>query len=165
MNTALSEALKEAYVVAPAAVSYINTIQISHSRMSKPLYLVQGFFHRVMTLETEEEVTFNACAFDFKLPATDEGGLQEMEITIDNINNLVSDFCEQALSFPTPVEILYRPYLSTDLTTPQMDPPLRLFLLDVQINESQVSGRAAPVDFLNLKFPVEHYDAGRFPAL
>lgn len=165
MNEALTEALKEAYAVAPANVSHINTIEVRHARMSEPLYLVQGYFHREMTLETGQTVIFTACAFDFRLPATDESGLQEMEITIDNIDNRVSDFCEQAMEFPTPVEIFYRPYLSTDLSTPQMDPPLRLFLLDVKVSEAQVSGRCAPVDFLNLKFPTEHYDAGRFPAL
>ena len=165
MNATLAEALREAYAIAPASTSIIHTLELRHSSMSEPLYLVQGFFHKELTLETSQQVVFTACAFDFRLPATDEGGLQELEITMDNVNNRVSDFCEQAMVFPSPVEILYRPYLSTDLTAPQMDPPLRLFLLDVRVSESQVSGRAAPVDFLNLKFPTEHYDAGRFPRL
>lgn len=165
MNQALTAAIQEAYAIAPASVSVLQTLEIRHASMSEPLYFVQGFLNREMTLETGQTVVFNACAFDFKLPPTDESGLQEMEITFDNTDNRVSDFCEQAMVFPTPAEIYYRPYLSNDLTEPQMDPPLRLFLLDVKVSESQLSGRCAPADFLNMKFPREHYDAGRFPRL
>lgn len=165
MNETLSEAIKEAYAIAPASVCVEHTIEIRHASMSEPLYLIQGYFHKQLKLETGETKTFTACAFDFRLPATDEGGLQEMEIVIDNVDNRVGDFCEQTMAFPEPVEILYRPYLSTDPDTPQMDPPLRLFLLNAKVGETQVSGRAAPVDFLNLKFPTEYYDAGRFPRL
>lgn len=165
MNPTLEDALIEAYATAPAGVAHVATIELRSSRMSDSLYLVQGFFHREMRLETGTLKTFRACAFDFKLPATDEGGLQEMTITMDNAGNRVSDFCKAAALSPTPVEIWFRPYLSTDLETPLMDPPLRLFLKDITISEAQVSGRADPVDFLNLKFPTQLYTSDRFPDL
>lgn len=165
MNTALEEAIKEAYALAPASVSFVHTLELRHDRMSEPLYLVQGFRNREITLEDASTHVFRATAFDFTLPATNEGGLQELNITIDNIENRVSDFCKDALAFPTPVTIIYRPYLSTDLSTPQMSPPLRLFLLNVKISDGTVSGRAVPVDFLNLKFPTVLYTSPQFPAL
>lgn len=165
MNIALSEALKEAYALAPSNVQHVHSLEITHESMSESLYLVQGYFHKSLTLEDSSVRKFRATAFDFTLPATDVGGLQELNITIENANNQVSDFCEQAMTFPAPVEILYRPYLSTDLTTPLMNPPLRLFLLNVTVAEAQVSGRAVPVDFLNLKFPTELYNSARFPPL
>lgn len=165
MNDTLAEALKEAYALAPASVHHVHSLEVYHPSMSEPLYLVQGFFHRLLKLETGSTKKFRACAFDFTLPATDDGGLQELNLVIDNANNRVSDFCEQAMNFPAPVEILYRPYLSTDLETPLMTPPLRLFLLNVTVGEAQVSGRAVPVDFLNLKFPTELYNGSRFPQL
>lgn len=165
MNPALHPALVEAYALAPAAVSHVHTLELRHESLSAPLYLVQGFFHKDMRLETGDLVTFRACAFNFTLPGTDDGGLQELTLTLDNTNNRVSDFCEAAMLFPAPVEIYYRPYLSTDLETPLMDPPLRLFLQNVTVSEAQVSGRAVPCDFLNLKFPTEIYDSVRFPPL
>lgn len=165
MNETLSAALKEAYALAPASVSYIHTLELRHISMSEPLFLVQGFLHQRLKLETGAWKTFRACAFDFKLPAVEDSGLQELSITIDNTNNRVSDFCEQAMLFPAPIELYYRPYLSTDLETPQMDPALRLYLLNVKVSESQVSGRAAQVDFVNLKFPTEKYNSTRFPVL
>lgn len=165
MNPNLHPALVEAYAIAPAAVAHIHTLELRHESMSEPLFLVQGFFHKEMRLETGALKKFRACAFNFTLPATDDGGLQELSLTMDNANNRVSDFCESAMQFPAPVEIYYRPYLSTDLETPLMDPPLRLFLQNVTVSEAQVSGRAVPVDFLNLKFPTELYDSERFPPL
>ena len=166
MNDTLHPALVEAYAIAPANVVHIHTLELRHESMSEPLYLVQGYFHKqIKTTVGGSYVTFRACAFNFTLPSTDDGGLQELSITIDNTENRVSDFCESAMAFPSPVEIYYRPYLSTDLETPLMDPPLRLFLKDVTVSESQVSGRAVPMDFLNLKFLTELYDTSRFPSL
>jgi len=166
MNPNLHPALVEAYAIAPASVSHVHTLELRHANMSEPLYLVQGYFHKqIKPVAGGAWQEFRACAFNFTLPATDEGGLQELTLTMDNANNRVSDFCESAMQFPAPVEIYYRPYLSTDLATPLMDPPLRLFLKDVVVSESQVSGRAVPVDFLNLKFPTELYTNPRFPAL
>jgi hypothetical protein len=166
MNPNLHPALVEAYALAPAQVSHVHTLELRHESMSEPLYLVQGYFHKMIKTDPEGEfIEFRACAFSFNLPATDDGGLQELTLTMDNANNRVSDFCEAAMQFPAPVEIYYRPYLSTDLETPLMDPPLRLFLKDVSVSEAQVSGRAAPVDFLNLKFPTELYSSPRFPPL
>jgi hypothetical protein len=166
MNPNLHPALVEAYAIAPAGVAHVHTLELRHESMSEPLYLVQGFFHRQIKTEVGGAfINFRACAFTFTLPATDDGGLQELTLTMDNANNRVSDFCESAMNFPAPVEIYYRPYLSTDLETPLMDPPLRLFLQSVTVSEAQVSGRAVPVDFINLKFPTELYDSTRFPPL
>lgn len=165
MNDTLHPALVEAYAIAPSEVAYLHTLELSHPSMSEPLYLIQGFFNKQLKLESGATKEFRACAFNFTLPATDDGGLQELNITIDNADNRVSDFCESAMDFPAPVEILYRPYLSNDPNTPLMNPPLRLFLLGVTVSEAQVSGRAVPVDFLNLKFPTQLYDSVRFPPL
>jgi hypothetical protein len=166
MNENLHPALVEAYAIAPAQVAHIYTLELRHDAMSEPLYLVQGYFHKELKISpTGDFIKFRACAFNFTLPATDEGGLQELTLVLDNTNNQVSDFCESAMNFPAPVEIYFRPYLSTDPENPLMDPPLRLFLKDVQVSEAQVTGRAAPADFLNLKFPTEIYSSPRFPPL
>lgn len=166
MNPDLHPALVEAYAIAPASVIHFHTLELRHESMSEPLYLVQGFFHKELRIDPAGPlVKFRACAFKFTLPATDDGGLQELTLSMDNANNRVSDFCESASVFPAPVEIYYRPYLSTDPNTPLMDPPLRLFLKEIEISEAQVTGRAAPVDFLNLKFPTELYSSPRFPSV
>jgi hypothetical protein len=165
MNQNLHPALIEAYAIAPSDVVHIHTLEFRHDSMSAPLYLVQGFFNRELTTEDRVVREFRACGFEFTLPATDDGGLQELVLTLDNTNNRVSDFCEAAMAFPTHMQVLYRPYLSSDPTTPLMDPPLRLFLLSASVNEAQVTCRASTADFINLKFPTELYGSDRFPPL
>lgn len=164
MNPALDSVIREAYALAPATVSYIHTLELSHESLPQPLRLVQGYLHR--TLGTEAGmVVFRACPFTFTLPAVNDGGLTELNLAIDNVDRAASDFCEAAMALPTPVVIKYRPYMSTDLTQSRMDPPLTLYLLNVQISATQVQGRAVPVDFLNLRFPSEEYTRAIFPHL
>ena len=165
MNPALDAAIREAYALAPATVSHIYTIELQHDSLENPLRLVQGFRNRSLGTVESGTVVFRACPFDFTLPKVDDGGLTELRLSIDNVDNLASDFCEAAMAFPTPVRILYRPYLSTDLTTPRMDPPLTLFLLNVTDDGVRSTGRAVPADYLNLRFPTIDYTRSKFPGL
>lgn len=165
MNEALDAAVREAYALAPASVVHIHTIELRHESITQPLYLVQGFRNMELPLETAAVVVFRATPFRFTLPPTNDTGLQELSLTIDNVGGRASDFCELAMNFPSPVEVRYRPYLSTDLSGPKLNPPLRLFLTNVTISEAQVAGRAVPVDFLNLEFPTVNYTRKLFPAL
>lgn len=165
MNNTLDAAIKEAYALAPSSVAHVHTIELRHASIVQSLYLVQGYQNRQLTLETSEVVIFKACPFQFTLPQVSESGLQELNLTIDNVGGRASDFCELAMNFPTPVEIYYRPYLSTNLLEPKMNPPMRLFLTNVSISDAQVSGVASQTDFLNLQFPSVDYTRNLFPAL
>jgi Domain of unknown function (DUF1833) len=165
MNPLLSEALKQAYALAPATVEHVHTLQIEHVGVSEPIFIVQGHRNRVCTVPGLGATTFLAAPFRFTLPATDDGGLQELNLTFDNVDPLIAEFCRSAQTYPAPVEIQYRPYLSTDLTTPQMDPALLLYLTNVVITLTEISGRAVPRDFLNREFPNFRYTTTNFPGL
>lgn len=165
MNDLLSAVLKEAYALAPATVEHIHSLEISHPAIGEAVYICQGMQNRVLTIPGVGEKTFIAAPFNFTLPKVDDGGLQELNLTFDNVDRSISDFCRAALAQPYPIEIKYRPYISSDLTTPQYDPPLLLFLLNVQVKTSEVSGRAVPRDFINRKFPNFRYTTRDFPGL
>lgn len=164
MDNTLSEALKEAYAVAPNVRVY-ETLEIRHESIEDPIYIVQDFRALTATLETSEEVIFSPVWFNFNLPTASENGRQDLTLAIDNIDRIVSDFITLAKDYATPVTIIYRPYLSTDLTQPQRDPPLTLVLQDVNINTMQVSGKATFADVVNKKWPTEYYTRARFPSL
>lgn len=166
MNTALEEALKEAYASAPTNVAILETLEISHPSLpSGTLYLIKNREDLTLTLESGQQKLFTACAFNMALPAAGDSGLQELSITIDNIDRQVSDFVAQAVNYATPVQMLYRPYLSNNLTQPQMNPPLALSLTDVTVTVFQVSGKATFADIINTKFPSDFYTRSRFPSL
>lgn len=165
MNASLDEAVKEAYALAPANVSHVHSLELRHPSIQTSMFIVQGFLNRELTIENDVVQIFKAVPFAFKLPGSGASGLQELSLTIDNVDNKAADFLELAMNFPDPVQVIYRPYLSTDLTSCKMDPPLRLVFTNASIDAAQISGRATPADFLNRKFLSELYTRKLFPAL
>lgn len=162
--TSLEAAIKEAYATAQNDVVYLDTLEISNT-LAGTLYLVRDRIDHEFTLETSEVKTFVATGFRFSLPAAGDNGLQDLSIAVDNVDQRPSDFIKAALASNDPVQVIYRPYLSSDPTKPQMDPPLRLYLTDVEINSVEIVGRATFADILNRKFLTESYTRRRFPAL
>lgn len=160
-----TEALKEAYAIAPASKAVLHTIEISQDGVQDPVYIVKS--RRAWEARDEDGVLrqFLPVNFDFTLPAATEEGFQSLNLTVDNIGRRASDFAETAKTVEVPVMVIYRPYLSDDNTGPQMIPPLTLFLEDIQITELTVTGRATFMDIVNKKFPSEIYSRERFPSL
>ena len=165
MNETLQDAIKEAFVLAPASKVILHTLEIRQTGVQSPVYIVQSRRGITATDEDGNAHYFEPVGFQFSLPPSNEEGVQNLSIAIDNIGRVVSDFIETARQTNTTVEIVYRPYLSDDLTQPQMDPPLVLFLKEVQITAAQVTGRATFMDIVNKKFPSELYTRLRFPTL
>ena len=100
---------------------------------------------------------------DLELPPVDTSPVPEITVTIDNVSRelITSD---AAVESAEKIEITYRPYLSNDLSGPQMDPPITLIL--VKSKPMSVALPAAPaLDIGNKSFPSETYTATRFPGL
>ena len=165
MNTALQDAIKEAYASAPSDKFIINTLEIRQTGVQNSVYLSQTQNGINAFDENGTEHTFLAAGFQFTLPPSDEDGFKSLNVAIDNINRTASDFIETARQYKVAVEVIYRPYMSDDLTAPQMNPPLVLYLKDVQVGTFQVTGKCTFMDLVNKKFPTELYQRVRFPSL
>lgn len=165
MNQSLSEAIQEAYAVAPATKCVVHTLEISQGSVQNPVYIAQSRREFIALDENGVQRFFAPVGFQFSLPPSDEEGFRSLTIAIDNVDRRVTDFVELAKSEVEPVRVVYRPYLSDDLSRPQMDPPLVLFLKELQITSFQVVGRATFMDIVNKPFPNELYTRERFPAL
>lgn len=161
----LVDAMKEAYASAPSNDAILETIEISHESIEGSIYLVRNRVDVDLRLETDEVVTFEGAAFRLSLPQTGENGLQELSLGVDNVDRRVSDFFENAKNFQTPVKCTYRPYLDSDHDTPQMDPPLVLYLSDAQVTVFEVTAKATFADVLNKKYPSLMYTRSAFPSL
>lgn len=165
MNETLQEAIKEAYVLAPASKSILHTLEIRQEGVQDAIYIVRARRGIVATDENGHRHRFEPAGFEFSLPPSTEEGFQSLTIAIDNINRVASDFVNTAQEYDVPVKIIYRPYMSDDLSQPQMNPPLVLYLKEAQITDMQVTGRATFMDIVNKKFPSELYTRLRFPTL
>jgi hypothetical protein len=165
MPDLLTDAIKEAYASAPADRVALETLEISHPTAGA-YYLVKNLEAITATLETSEEVTFEPCGFQLGLPEKSDQGNLEFTIAIDNVDQRIEAFI-QAVKEATPASVVavFRPYLSSDLSAPQMNPPLRMYLTDLTLDDFQVRGRATFADFVNRKAPSELYTRLRFPSL
>ena len=132
----------------------------------QPYYLVQAVEDIDLPLELgEDPVTFEAVGFNFQLPGQNDQGLQELSIEFDNVDRRLGDFVTAVSKYNAPAIVRYRPYISSDLSEPQMSPPLKLTLTDVKMTEEKVTGRATFADIVNLKFLTQNYTRRRFPSL
>ena len=164
-NAALTEALREAYALAPTEIVILNTLQISHPALASDLFLVQDIVPNDFTLEDLSVETFEPVGFRFALPVIGANGLQELTLSIDNTDRRITDFVNTIKGQTGTTEVKYRPYLSNDLTTPQLSPPLLLFLKEISITAIEIQGRATFADIINKRFPNEWYTRERFPSL
>lgn len=154
----------EAFALAKA-VPIIDTLEIYLEPTDQRIYLCCNTEDLVCTLETDEIVTFVATGAKIELPAKGNKGFQELNISIANTQLIVSDFLQLALEHDSPLYCYYRPYLANDLTTPQMIPPLTLYLSEAGISAERVDAKATFADILNRRFLSEKYTLTNFPAL
>lgn len=161
----LEDAIKEAYASCPTSKVVLETLEIRQTGVQSPIFIVKSRQTLTALDENGASRTFRPCGFQITLPPQNEEGFRSLNVAVDNVGREISDFVSAAMSENVPVEVVYRPYLSDDLTRPQMDPPLVLFLKELQITASQVTARATFMDLVNRKFPSDLYTRARFPSL
>ena len=164
MPSVLTDAIREAYATSRSDVVFLDTLEI-RSPAADSMFLVQDRKDWTLRLETGEDKLFVATAFRFILPAAGDNGIQELNVAVDNADQRVSDFVNMILTHDSTIKVIFRPYMSSDVTQPQMNPPLVLFMTDVVITAVEVTGRATFAELLNRKFLSTVYSHRRFPAL
>jgi len=176
-SVTIEDALKEAYASAPSNIVILHTLEFRHpnfvDELNQPtsIRVVLDNVDHDCKLESSAPlnpngiVTFTRFSFDFTLPEVQSSATPEIIISMDNVSREIEDNLALAVASPYKVEVTYRPYLSTDLTSPQMDPPLTLTLTHVEADDFKVTARASYGDAANKAFPSELYNSTRFPGL
>ena len=176
-NATLSQALREAYAAAPADVVILHTLELRHPsfvdendhptaiRVVRDNSDLTARLEASAPLNPSQMVTFVAMGFDLELPSVDTAPVPEITITLDNVSREIVKHLDGAAESQSPIEVTYRPYLSTDLEGPQMDPPITLVLTEVSADVFRVTGRARMLDVGNKAFPSQTYSAVNFPGL
>ena len=168
-NSNLSAAISEAYASAPSDTAILNTLEIYHPDFTAPIRVVRDNADLTATLEAtapndpSAEVLFTACPFKFTMASADGQSSPAMTIEIDNTGRTLMDAIESITESLEPMRVIYRPYLSTDLSMPQFDPPLRLIFDGLKADISKVSGKAHFCNLANITFPRKTYNVSDFP--
>lgn len=176
-DATLSQALKEAYASAPSDVVILHTLELRHPSfiddqgLPTTVRVVRDNTDLIARLEPTapinagEIVTFIAMGFDLELPPVDTAPVPEISITIDNVSREMVKHLNNAAESQDKIEVTYRPYLSTDLEGPQMDPPITLVLTEVEADIFRITGRARMLDVGNKAFPSVTYNSQNYPSL
>lgn len=176
-DNTLSEALMEAYASAPSDVIIYHTLELRHPSFvdgdgnPTAIRVVKDHLNRTCTLEETaplnpgEEVEFVAMAFDLALPPVTNAPTPEITVTLDNVSTEMIQYLDQAVETQDMIEVTYRPYLSNDLSCPQMDPPITLVITDINVDCYKITATARMMDIGNKSFPAENYTVKKYPGL
>lgn len=176
-NDALKAALKEAYASAPADDVIIDTLELRHPTFLDDngdpmgIYVVRDHVNITARLEDSaplnagQLVEFESVGFDVDQPTVDTAAVPEITVIIDNVSRELMPYLDKAATGRDKIEVTYRPYLDSDLESPQMDPPITLTLSEVKAGVSRVTARARLLDVGNKAFPGETYMASVFRGL
>ena len=177
MTTTLSEALEEAYASNPSDVVILDTLELIHPdfkdengkqtavRVVRDNINLRAVLEENAPLDGGQEVEFIALGFDLEFPPVNTTPVPEITVTLDNVGREIIKYLDMASSSQDMIKMIYRPYLSTDLTAPQMIPPLTLVLSDVQANITKITAKARMMDIGNRSFPNENYTSKHFAGL
>ncbi len=133
---------------------------------TEPIFIVNDTVPHTLPLDdslTPTIRTFETRGFKLRQVGSGENGLQSLGVTIDDIDRRVSQFVAKAKAFQSPVELIFRIYLSDDLTKPQNNPPTTLFLTSSSKSAEGFSGTCSTIDVVNYPFPNQYYRLEQFP--
>ena len=176
-DTSLSEALKEAYASAPSEIIILHTLELRHSAFidenGKPVAIrvVRDNINHICQLEESaplnagQEVEFVAMAFDLELPPVEAIPVPEITLTLDTVSTELIEYLDKAIETQDMIEMTYRPYLSNDLSCPQMNPPITLVITEITVDVSKISATARMMDIGNKSFPAENYTVKKYLGL
>lgn len=165
MSLDLEQRLRRFLSSAPQAVWPIKTLQISHSAMTKTYHLWREPYSGQTTIEGDVVVDMLGLNFEIKL-AGNEGTLdQRFQINIDTVD-VEDEFREQLDLIPVDttekIAIVYREYLSDDLTEIQASATLQAESISYQKGGASIS---AVYPRLNVTRTGEIYSTRDIPML
>lgn len=146
----------------PTSVRQYRTITVSHDDVdeAETLRYVQDTVSR--TIEGQEYKPLKMKIVD---PSESESGDQKISVSFETIGSGIKEFAAK-ISIPnrmTPVNVLYKRYLSSDINTPVYQINLSVSNLSFSGYKS-VSFSAVDIDFYN-KIAGEVYTVDEFPTM
>lgn len=175
---AYKDAIQEAYAGGAVNEIAVDTIELYHpsfvNELGQPsaIRVALTYEDTMFGLEADailnpgQMVKFLACEFTVTLPeVSEDGATPSIQLGIANVSREITKYLELAKQSLTPIQVTYRPYLLSNPSVPQMDPPIVLQMSEVDVDVFQATGTATLEDIRNFPFPYETYNINRFPGL
>lgn len=175
---AYKDAIQEAYAGGAINEIAVDTIELYHpsfiDELNQPtaIRVALTYEDTMFGLEADailnpgQMVKFLACEFTVTLPeVSEDGATPSIQLGIANVSREITKYLELAKQSLIPIRVTYRPYLLSNPSVPQMDPPIVLQMSEVDVDVFQATGTATLEDIRNFPFPSENYNINRFPGL
>lgn len=119
MSTTTAERLKQMMIHYPRGQYSIDTLEISHSQMSKVYYLTREPMGITANLESGVQVDFTPTQINLSLAHTKQNLDQNFSFTLPDVTNELDDEMDRIdLSSSEPISLIYRSYINIDLSEP-----------------------------------------------
>lgn len=156
-------ALESLYASGGKAV-IIPTLELFCIPWAAPIYICQGFEDITATTEGGVTAKFTASGFAAALPKRDNSGNQTLTFAIDNVTGDAQKLIDQALEARASIGLVFRIFISSDLTTPA-ERPYRMKILSGFMHGPSVQLNAGYFDLINLGWPRRKYTLAFAPCL
>jgi hypothetical protein len=169
--------LAEIFASAPVGHRLYMTLEFIHPAFRDDagdpttIRLVQGFEDITATLEATapedpgDAVLFTAAPFEVDLPLKDVKGRHDLNLVLDGVSgDVVRQLELQAAANRSPVKVILREYVSSNLSAPQ-GTPIKMTLLNPSVSMTRVSASAVFADVVNRAYPGIVYKLSTHPGL
>jgi len=168
----LSDAIQEAYAIAPTNEVIYHTLEIWHPGFSLPIRVVRDVAAISARIEAGAArdagalVTFEGYAFDVVPPDQSATALPQCVIEIDNVSREILAQIDAAVFEVDEITVIYRSYLSDNLTVgPENLPPLEMSITQISATPLRIRAVAGFANLLDRRFPAIDYNLETFPGL
>lgn len=168
-----TEAWEEAAAACPPSVKQYDTLEIWHPSFDAPVRIVANVgddmnfsLENGAPFDGGQSVLFTACPLSVGWPEVRQGQVPQSKVSIDNVNRLLMPKIREALKIRAYITIIFRQYLSSDLTVPAYG-PVGFLLKEVQAVAATITGNVV-VSMLTAKgFPKQdkNYTTTQFSSL
>lgn len=155
--------IDEVYSSAPADYVLIPSLEILVPGF-EPIRIVAAYQDYSLTDENSITNLFKAAPFDYKEPAKNTTGQQNLSFIIGNVTGEAQRAVDYALENNVQTPVIWRCHLSTDLTAPAK-PPYKMTLLGGQFQAGNIQIDAGYFDPLNYAWPRNRYTNDFAPGL
>ena len=155
--------INRVYASAPSDQVLLATLEILVPGY-EPIRVVAAYEDLTATLETGETVTFKAGPFQHKEPNKSTNGQQNLTFAIANVVGDAQKAVDFALEADVEVPIIFREFVSTDLTAPAKR-PYKMSLRGGDFQGLMVQIQAGYFDWLNKAWPTDRYTNEYAPGL
>lgn len=142
----------------------IRTLEITCPAWAAPVFICTGFDDITAVTEDGRTVTYIGANIDIALASKNNKGNQTLAFAVDNTSGEVSQRVDQAIDGNARVTVIYRTYISGNLTAPA-EKPYTLSLLSGTIQGIVAQLQTGYFNMIGVAWPRELYTVNEYPAL